>query len=277
MEGDLSLKQIPNNQIVEFILDEYEKYPIPEPLTFEQAEKQAVQQGLTQFLISPQGQTFLTSRYTQHHVPGRKLKTENSTRDHWTFLLLFWRFKRHWKKRERIETASVMEITDFLTKHYMNYWRNGVGELTAEEDIEDASVFSVIFTTANTPKNSSKIPIKSDAGREISRNYSEFITPPRLHLPRLSPPPVNKANRIMTDKMLAGLDASNYSPPTPSHLPRNRVRWEIPNDSKLDQIRPNYITNDTSMTQNDIPSGDLDKENYLLAPHKNGHKSADIA
>src|SRR6266699_2024197 len=30
MEGDLSLLQIPNNQIVEFILDEYEKYPIPE-------------------------------------------------------------------------------------------------------------------------------------------------------------------------------------------------------------------------------------------------------
>src|SRR6267378_7909882 len=141
------LIKISDCQIVEFILEEFEKFPVPEPLTFEQAERQAVQLGIFRFLTSPQGQNFLSSKFVQNCVSPLKLKTENSTRDHWTFILLFWRFKWHWKGRGQLESASVMQITDFLTKQYMEYWQNGVGTDT------DINVFSVQLPAILTPKN----------------------------------------------------------------------------------------------------------------------------
>jgi len=247
------LIKISDCQIVEFILEEFEKFPVPEPLTFEQAERQAVRLGIFRFLTSPQGQNFLSSKFVQNCVSPLKLKTENSTRDHWTFILLFWRFKWHWKGRGQLESASVMQITDFLTKQYMEYWQNGVGTDT------DINVFSVQLPTILTPKNSDKNAVVSDSGKEISRDFSGINTPPPAHATLTSPPSLAKIPRIMTDKMLAQLDSTNQIPSTPSHFSHTKNECNNHTRPNLDHHRRHC-----SNTEDD------DKENFPPAPLKNG-------
>src|SRR6266567_1563507 len=258
------LTEIPDCQIVEFILEEFEKFPISEPLTFEQAEKQAVKLGIIRFLTSPQGQRFLSSKYVQCCVSPMRLKTQNSARDHWTFILLYWRFKRHWKGRAPIESVSVMQIAEFLSRHYMNYWRHGLGTDT------DINVFSVQLPATLTPKNSEKIPVVSDSGKVISKDFSRFNTPSQAQVSMTSPPPLAKIPRIMTNEMLAQLDSTNQTPSTPSRLSHAKTECII-------CTRPNPDHQRRHCSEDDAYMKDDDKENFPPAPLKNGETSEQTA
>jgi len=178
LEYPIPLQEVPNDQIVEFILDDFEKSPIPEPLTFEQTEKQAVQSGVIKFLTSPQGQNFLSSKTTRNVTPSRKLKTHTSMRDHWTFLILYWKFRRHWKRQEPLESATVGEITDFLTKHYMNYWRTGISAQDKVSNDSPAQVFSMFLAMEQTSTNLGNYSAESNRQNPNFLNFPEIIAPP---------------------------------------------------------------------------------------------------
>ena len=112
---DLSLIRTADQEIIEFILQEYSKDPMDIPL--EQAEEQTFQLNLIKFLISPEGQCFFSSIYTCLFEESSKIKPEFQA-----FVILYWRYKKYWKQKLKMEQAPIADITRFLSKHYMEYW-----------------------------------------------------------------------------------------------------------------------------------------------------------
>jgi len=269
LEYPIPLHEVPNDQIVEFILDDFDKSPIPEPLTFEQTEKQAVQLGVTRFLTSPQGQNFLSSKTTRYITPSRKLKTQTSMRDHWTFLILYWRFRRQWKRLEPLESASVGEITDFLTTHYMNYWRTGIIVHDKPRNNNTAQVFSMFLDMGPTSKYSHKYTTCTDRQSQISLNSSGIITTlGDGKMTTNSPDQIRRIEQNITSASLEHSSTSNrsYSPkPRLSQAlqhpyPLGAVQGERSTDSTLGVNLPETITG-TAQMDIDPPSCDCNKEN----------------
>jgi len=157
-----------------------------------------------------------------------------------------------------------MQIAEFLSRHYMNYWRYGLGTDT------DINVFSVQLPAILTPKNSDKFSVVSDSGKEISRDFSGIITPPQAHATLTSPPPLAKIPRIMTNEMLAQSDATNQIPSTPSHFSHTKNECNI-------HTRPNLDHQLRHCSEDDAYMDDDDKENFPPAPLKNGETSEQIA
>src|SRR6266699_41151 len=104
-----------------------------------------------------------------------------------------------------------MQIAEFLSRQYMNYWRYGLGTDT------DINVFSVQLPAILTPKNSDKISVVSDSGKEISRDFSEINTPPQAHATLTSPPPLAKNPEDYDQRNVGAvrLDQSNPINPEP--------------------------------------------------------------
>jgi hypothetical protein len=118
LASDFSLTRTANHEVVEFILQEYNQKPINTPLTHEQAEEQSFQIKLIKFLIAPEGQRFLNSIYKRLFEDPGKLKPEYQA-----FITLYWRYKKYWKQKQRLEQAPIADITRFLSKYYMEFWR----------------------------------------------------------------------------------------------------------------------------------------------------------
>ena len=118
MKCQLPLTKIPNQKVIEFILQEYTQNPISMPLTHEQAEEQSFQFKLVRFILSSEEQLYFNSLYKHLFESPQKSKPEKQT-----FILLYWRYKRYWKQRQSFEQAPIADIMRFLSKYYMKFWQ----------------------------------------------------------------------------------------------------------------------------------------------------------
>jgi len=184
---------------------EFNRRPVPEPLTHEEAEQQAFRLGIIKFLITHEGQMFVNSKYSRFFA-----KPDHTPRENWPYILLYWKYKKHWKGQGPLESASLSEITDFLTKHYMEYWKQ---EISAQQEASangNARVFSALQPKTLTPKNSTK---NSNNSRIEDRNFQDFneiIRPPAPDPKRLEPLIIDY-RRIMNYLSLASLDPLAHS------------------------------------------------------------------
>lgn len=105
-----------NFDVVEFILQEYEKEPVAPLLTHKLTEETLFKLKLVKFLAIEDRQKFLNSAYTHLYGDPDGFSIEDQA-----FILLYWRYKRHWKRKEKLEWASIADITQFLTKYYMEF------------------------------------------------------------------------------------------------------------------------------------------------------------
>ena len=163
--------------------------------------------------------------------------------------------------------APVMEIADFLTKYYMKYWQDEISlQLGTQRSVR---VFSAFLPEDSTHKNMDKLP--NNSGNEPSNfgNFTDFITPPRLNLPQVGPPPLKQIRRIKGKNPLVGPGSSspslqNYSPPPTSSQPPKEPRNK--GEALVDIATSHYHQqdgpeNNASDINTETASGDSDKEN----------------
>jgi len=87
-------------------------------------------------------------------------------------------------------------------------------------------VFSAFLPGDSAHKNMDKLSNNSGNDPSNFGNFTDFITPPRLNLPQVGPPPLKQIRRIKGKNPLVGPGSSspsfqNYSPPpTPSQPPK---------------------------------------------------------
>jgi hypothetical protein len=167
---------------------------------------------MTMFLNSPEGQYFLHSKYAQCFVNPGKLLPDQSAQIHWAFVLLYWRYKKYWNKEGPLETASIPEIVEFLTTHYLEYWQN---EISAQLPISaegESKVFSILIPKPLALKN----PTNSNLEYVYTQEFSEFNTPQGASLINSKPLPLINIRKFMNKINQASLDSTighqEYSP-----------------------------------------------------------------
>jgi len=214
LSPDLSLTRTADYEIVEFILQEYSKDLINIPLTYEQEEEKSFQIKLIKFLISPEGQHFFSSIYAHLFEDPGKLKPEYQA-----FIILYWKYKKYWKQKLKTEQAPIADITRFLSKHYMEYWRKQISAQTQIVSNGGNEVYSIFLADKPTTNDSGNNPTDSEIDAEVLQEFYRFITPPKKQVINSPPLAPNKHNRIrhgiITSASLDPLWPHNddYTPP----------------------------------------------------------------
>ena len=271
----LPLTQIPNKDIIEFILQEYNKKPITTPLTHAQAEEQSFQIKLVRFLLSSEGQLYFNSLYERLFESPQKFKPEEQT-----FILLYWRYKKYWKQRQSLEQAPIADIVRFLSKYYMEFWQQQLSAQNKLGTIWENEVYSIFLTDKIVSNHLENNFTDSETDTETSQEFYRFITPQRKQVTNSQPPVLNEYNRIkhgiITSTSLDPLWPCNFDyipPPMPSPSPKNiwvrrNLYGDIEPTGLISRKEKQFIQKSESVISSE--NDDSDKENIPPILENNG-------
>ena len=173
LSPQLLLTSASDQEVIEFILEEYNRAPISTPLTHEQdEEQQSFQTKLVMFLLSAEGKRFLSNKYARLYDDPRILKPEEQA-----FILLYWRYKKYWKQTLSFEQAPIAEITQFLCKYYMEYWWQQIGTHDKMDITGENEVYSIFLTDKFASNNQEIDSTDSKIDTEISQEFYTETTP----------------------------------------------------------------------------------------------------
>ena len=271
----LTLARISNKDVVEFILQEYNKNPINMPLTHAQAEEQSFQIKLVKFLISPEGERYLNSMYAHLFEDHRKFKPEELA-----IILLYWRYKKYWKQRISLEQAPIADVIKFLSKYYMEFWQQQLSAQNKLGTIWENEVYSIFLTDKSASNNLESDSTDSRIDKDTLQEFYRFITPQKRQITSSQPPELNKPNRIkhgiITSSSLDPFWPPNFDymlPPVPSPSPKDTwVRRNLNGDIEPTGLISRREKQFTQKSESVISSenDDSDKENISPILENNG-------
>jgi hypothetical protein len=276
LASDFPLIRTANHEVVEFILQEYNQKPINTPLTHEQAEEQSFQIKLIKFLMAPEGQRFLNSIYERLFEDPGKLKPEYQA-----FITLYWRYKKYWNQKQRLEQAPIADITRFLSKYYMEFWQQQLSTQNKLGTIWENEVYSIFLADKPATNDSEINSTDSEFDAEVLQDFYRFITPRKKHVINSPPPAPNKRSRIKRGNITsASLDYFrpfniDYTPPpTPSPSPNiTRVRHNLIGDTRPTESISGHMCKpftQNSESYDSTENDESDKENIPPILENNG-------